>query len=269
MMLSPASRALAGPLIKIERAKRHVRELEADIRAFIERNPYRIVRDQDAEAGRYVYRVHIVEDVPACLSATIGDIVHNLRSALDQLVCQLVLANRRQVRTRTGFPVGSSVKEFETDAAGKIQGVSAVGERFIHRLKPYKGGREPFWVIHELNRLDKHKAIVPVGSAYKHVWLNLRLPVEWQTEQISVFSFAINPGDREYPLKDGTELFICPTNFFETHNEPNFTFEVAFGEGQIVDGKPVLPAIQQLVEFVERVIGIAERSVLTQHGSRP
>jgi hypothetical protein len=101
------------------------------------------------------------------------------------------------------------------------------------------------------------------------VILNIKLPVEWQGEGLKDFGIPIKPADRAYPLQGGTELFSCPTDFLHVSNEPKFTFEVAFGEGQIVDGKPVLPTLQQLVGFVERVVGIAERTVLTQHGSRP
>jgi hypothetical protein len=118
MMGASCHGALAGPRLKIERAERHVRELEAEIRAFRERNPYRVVRDHDAQAGRYVYRVKTVEDVPACLSTIIGDIAHNLRSALDQLACQMVLANRGQVKTRTGFPIGGGATRAGANPSG-------------------------------------------------------------------------------------------------------------------------------------------------------
>jgi hypothetical protein len=117
--------------------------------------------------------------------------------------------------------------------------------------------------------LDKHKAIVPVGMAFVHVALKLTLPSEWQSEGYSGLSFPILAADRLYPLKDNTELFSGPADHIQVHGDPEFAFEVAFGEGQIVDGEPVLPTLHQLVEFVERVIGIAERCVLSQHGGRP
>jgi len=43
--------------------------------------------------------------------AAAGDIVHNLRSALDHLAFQLVLAGGHTPTTETAFPVGKSPRE--------------------------------------------------------------------------------------------------------------------------------------------------------------
>ena len=40
------------------------------------------------------------------------------------------------------------------------------------------------------------------------------------------------------------------------------TFEIAFGEGQIFDGEPVVETLTQLIDLVERVVGIFERRAL-------
>jgi hypothetical protein len=253
---------LAGVRIKIERAKRHVHELEAEIRAFHDRRPYAIIRYDDPKTGDLVYAVRIKERVPEGFSGIIGDVVHNLRAALDQLAWQLVIANGQQPERRTGFPIAGSVNKFKSDAAGKIKGVSARAYRLIRRLKPYKGGREFFWRIHELDRLDKHKSIVPVGSAYASVTLVSRMQVPWQDEPIEFPPIALRPANRSYPLKDGTPLYVIRPAARQNpaiDDEPKFTFDVAFGEGQIVDGQPVLPALQQLIDLTEKTVGIVGR----------
>jgi hypothetical protein len=51
MPLTPMPDVLAGPRIKIERAKRHIRDLEAEIAAFHGRGPYEIVAYDDAKTG--------------------------------------------------------------------------------------------------------------------------------------------------------------------------------------------------------------------------
>ena len=35
--------------------------------------------------------------------------------------------------------------------------------QFIDSLNPYKGGKEPFWRLHELNNIDKHRRLLGVG----------------------------------------------------------------------------------------------------------
>src|SRR5688572_1441682 len=93
LAMCPHADPLAGAYIKIERAKEHVQDLETEITAFLGREPYRIVRQDDANTGEQTYRVLVSEDGPLRWGAIIGDVIHNLRTALDHLACQLVLAN--------------------------------------------------------------------------------------------------------------------------------------------------------------------------------
>jgi hypothetical protein len=37
----------------------------------------------------------------------------------------------------------------------------------IDALKPYKGGNDVLWQLHELNNVDKHRLILTVGSAVR------------------------------------------------------------------------------------------------------
>jgi hypothetical protein len=232
-------------------------DLHGQIKAFHDRNPYQLVIEDKPETGERVYSVRIVECVPDALSGVIGDVLHNLRAALDQLAWQLVLVNNKQPRRRTGFPIGRDRQEFETDAHGKVQGISKAAIRLIHRLKPYRGGREPFWVIHELDRVDKHQSIVPVGAANTIVHMPFKFR-PWDDVPEFRFDLGIKPADTGYPLKDGTVLFRSTADSRKLHDEPKFTFSVSFGDGQILDGQPVVPTLHQLIEFVERVVDILD-----------
>ena len=89
---------LAGVRLKIERAKKHINDLEADIRAFRGGNPYRVVTDEHPRTGDITYRLSITKDIPIEWSAIIGDFVHNLRSSLDLLACALIRANHNQIK---------------------------------------------------------------------------------------------------------------------------------------------------------------------------
>ena len=45
----------------------------------------------------------------------------------------------------------------------------------------------------------------------------------------------------------------------ETHAQ--FAFEVAFGEGQVGDGEPLMPNLKLLINFTERVVDIFHRHI--------
>ena len=77
------------------------------------------------------------------------------------------------------------------------------------------------------------------------------------------FIATMTPARRFYPLQNGTILFEVPLNGNHPFkDEPKFTFEIAFGEGQILDGEPVIPALAQICQFVEGVIDIVETHIL-------
>ena len=257
--------SLTGPHIKIDRAKKHVADLRADIEAFHRRQPYQIVMADEPESGDQVYRVKIREPIPPKWSGILGDIFHNLRSALDQVACQLVIANNSEIERSTEFPIIGTPGNFEIVLGRKLNGASAKAKSLVRRLKPYKGGREPFWVIHAMDVLDKHRGIIPAGAAHRNIIITMRMPIP-NSNNVIRSSFGLTPADRAYPLKDGTEVFRVKAggrvSFGEFHDAPQFTFEAAFGEGQVVEGQPIFPTVEQLVQFTERVIEIFERWII-------
>jgi hypothetical protein len=55
------------------------------------------------------------------------------------------------------------------------------------------------------------------------------------------------PFQQTYPLKEGAELYRIPKgadgNF---DRDPQFTFCIAFGDGEVMGGEPMLPPLHQL-----------------------
>src|SRR3954447_22792037 len=100
-----------GPKLKLERAKRHVHELDVALSAYVARNPCVLIGEGDPKGGGWRVRVSVREPPPEEAAVIIGDIIHNLRSALDLLVNDLAaLAGDHSGRPR--FP-------FWKDAKGK------------------------------------------------------------------------------------------------------------------------------------------------------
>jgi hypothetical protein len=254
---------LLGPKLKIERAKKHVHELIAEIKAFGAKQPYRVVTDKHPRTGDVTYRLRIVHEIPSSWATIIGDIVHNLRAALDLLVCALVVHNGNQVKLGNGFPIAGSAKTFEAMLDRKVDGTSDEVKRFVKRLKPYETGNRPLWAIHELDVLDKHKAIVPTTSAYRHFTLRGEIKVPWQDEPVKLPGINIRPNDaRRLMTNDGDILMRVRSPAVSSEDKYEFAFEVAFGKTQIVDGQPVVPTLQQFGQLVERIVQIAGKRLV-------
>ncbi len=80
---------LLGVRVKVDRAKKHLADLDTEIREYHARNPYAIIPEIEAETGDEVHRLLIREAIPAHWGAILGDVVHNLRSSLDLLAAEL------------------------------------------------------------------------------------------------------------------------------------------------------------------------------------
>jgi hypothetical protein len=235
---------------KIERAKEHLRDLESEVRRFFEANPYQVVVSEQPATGDLVYRVHVVAPPPLRLSTIIGDIIHNLRASLDHLVWQLVRANGGTPNKQTEFLISESLSDFEANAPRRLKGVSAAALQLIKEMKPYKGGDDLLSRLHQLDIIDKHKLLIPIGSAHRNVIIDFGRMLPNSTISMPV---ALRPADRQYPLEDGAEVYRVMKAARTAHSDDSvqFTFELSFGEGGIVQDQPVVETLQQLIDHVE------------------
>ena len=108
---------LEGARAKVQRAKERFRDLCALHGAFMGLNPYGIVIFQDPETSEQVICARVSRDVPTEWPGLIGDIIHNLRAALDYLAWQLVIAHGGTPNSGTQFPVFSTQKTNEAATA--------------------------------------------------------------------------------------------------------------------------------------------------------
>jgi hypothetical protein len=113
------------------------------------------------------------EPPPALASAVVGDIVVNLRSALDHLVWGLAKPERRGKHTKFPIHCRNSEKDMKLFKAA-LAGVPKGAADAIERMQPYHGPGEPrdrpLAVLAELVNEDKHRSLVSVRLAVP--WLD-------------------------------------------------------------------------------------------------
>lgn len=249
--------------LKVERAKRHIGELADEIAAFWRTNPYVVAHEDDSNADKRHFIVKVQRNIPPEWSAIVGDAIHNARAALDLLMVAVVkhCDPSRASFKHVHFVIRESQKEFEDALPKNIKGASPAAQLLVENLKPYKGGDEAFWRLHQLDILDKHKAIIPVGSSFSAFGITFdpakifaAFPEAAKGNPMTLF---FKPKTRIYPLRDGTHIASTSLNF-AGKDDHKFTFDVAFGDGQILDGEPVIPALMQIIQFVESVIDVLE-----------
>jgi hypothetical protein len=128
----------------------------------------RVDFDAEARQPRLEFRPLNIygPDIPAIA----GDVIHNLRCALDHLAFNLVIVGATWGETPPEkwediqFPIFHSFKSYEAGKGRRIQGARREAIEAIDRLKPYKGGCEALWLLRRLDNTDKHSFILPIGK---------------------------------------------------------------------------------------------------------
>ena len=105
-----------GIRLKVKRTKKHIGDLDSAMRTFIEGNPYTLAAKPHpvAEIQHATLYVSDVKSVPDDISPIIGDAVHNLRTALDYLMWQLVEAGGGAPDKSVYFPIAETAKQYQS-----------------------------------------------------------------------------------------------------------------------------------------------------------
>jgi hypothetical protein len=150
---------------KLRRAEELTALLADELRTFFANSAplIDVVRDTKTGQGRVV--VTRVTRPPTRFSVIAGEVLHNLRSCLDQTVYQLILFNTRKPPTyRTyEFPIYCTEKQFQDNIYRKLRDVSPEAIKRITQLQPFNFERPrqtSLYVLNELNMVDKHRLVL-------------------------------------------------------------------------------------------------------------
>lgn len=115
---------LEPSLAKIGRAGERRDEAQRLIAEWQNCDPVQSVIRPDLATGGLHYVATVIKPLPPRLPLVVGDLVHNLRSALDHIVCQLFLANGGVAANarHVAFPIAGSAGSYpKLSAAGSLE----------------------------------------------------------------------------------------------------------------------------------------------------
>lgn len=245
-----------APKLKIKRANQHIAELNSVLVEFIKTDFYGFRVEHDAQSGYYSLYLNITKPLPCEIPLIIGDAIHNVRSALDLAACEIVVIAGGTPTKRTNFPFHKSRQELEAiinSGEIKIAGADII-DLILNVIKPYKGGNDALYGLHQLDITDKHRLLIPIFSvtALKRMYL---------TAGSLIFeNFSATIGD-------GGEIGILhtPNKFeFKVQDYGEATCHILFNKGQIFEGQSVIPTLHQLSQLVSRVIETIEKAYLVR-----
>lgn len=153
--------SLSGCKLKLVRAEKHFNDI-AEVLLGLENGECEIFPEIDEKAKVGWLRIRLNPKPPDELSVMVGDCLFNVRSMLDHLVWQLVLANGQTPSDWLYFPISKSAKSFAENLGkhGRLDGVSPQAVALIERLQPYHGtDNEPLSLLSKLHNVDKHQKL--------------------------------------------------------------------------------------------------------------
>lgn len=148
---------------KMIRAHEHLEKLEKETFQYLSTiKPMMVLKTAPNEPWPWL--VMWISDYipPIRLSVLLGDCVHNMRAALDNLVCALALTvNPSCACKNTKFPYSQNEKDFDVNVDRNLAGVPGDAKKIIKQLPPWcdtSVSPNPLLMLNKLSNIDKHRS---------------------------------------------------------------------------------------------------------------
>lgn len=260
--------ALKGCRLKIGRAEQHLRDLHGVCQPLMRPGRDAFTYTDFPERGQRFYHLKREPEIPDVVAILTGDAIQNLRTALDHLAFSLYLTGPKKGVTkdlhRLYFPIGSSANEFPQQRDQSLRGFwrsDAVAA--LNAIEPYGGGKgDILHVLSKLNVTDKHRLLLTVaastgasdlGSFMFEDMRSLLSPEKAALLQPSMMAAFFKPADVDCPLKASDPFVIEPLDRLPNPHYQG-TLDIAIYEPKILKCQPVLPLLQQMVDFINGTV---------------
>ena len=263
----PLSSKVARIELKVERADKHLHDLRVNLDAFYrvvqaEKSKF-LVREIEPISGDEIFKIVAVPEVPPMISVIAGDILFNLRSALDHLAFQLVIANPA-CTSKKGiyFPFGENEPDYmASESRGVIETFAKTAVERIDALKPYKGGNDFLWWLCRLNNIDKHRLLITTSMRFKHRtatpadYARMCATIGKGTDRGGILSEIrhTNFGGPVEPLKVG-DIIYRKSKGSKQNQQLEFSFEAGINESKVVDSESLIETLYLMVGMVGNFI---------------
>ena len=248
-----------GAKAKIKWAIQHIAELDVAINDFLNPadrpKPYSIVHKRNPETGQIIYYLATQTSVPNEISMLAGDILQNLRTALDYAVYALAVANGHTPTSQTSFPIFDHALTSPDDYSIFCRKVCLAGSKtvdYILKTKPYKGGNDVLWRLHALNIRDKHRLLLVAGLAVSDINVGQHFRA---TREINgaVFGGWV-PIQHPWILRNvGQEILVDPPDV-KVNENIEFKFAITFDEPGVAEGEPMKVIVGQSLDWVTGIV---------------
>jgi hypothetical protein len=251
---------------KLRRARVHIDEVQQRVVALLRAQTWSIRREA-ADADGWAYRFRLDRAIPADLSATVGDAVANMRSALDYVAYELARHHvghlDDQEEAATAFPICPDEAAFKRFFAHGRQGSLRSGlygdveRRALQCVQPFALTDEAravgvertttpqddlltdhAYVLNALWNIDKHRRLPGIAWATGPVWWSGDIAAYRWIEHVRELA----------PLQDGTvlgELHSLPGSG-RPQVDPHHEIDLVLTDDPSPYSSPLVPRLERL-----------------------
>ena len=168
---------LVDSRLKVARAREHAETLEREVELVLKKKDLYSIRigEIDPQSGWCSIYCTISDIAEPLLGVISGDVMHNLRSALDYVVVALAQASGIAPARKHQFPIFDNAVTYQSRVGppgapkknGPLGGIRH-GTELVEQLQPYNRHPDPFasplWDIRCFSNADKHRQISALAS---------------------------------------------------------------------------------------------------------
>jgi hypothetical protein len=210
---SEYAQPLDGARIRVERAQHHISSIDGRLEQF--RRKLLPALNFRVEPDKISWNKFPVI-LPLELAALVGEVIYNLRAALDYVVFELAAADSGRTQHGTQFPIEDRPEKFRKRRKTFLLGVSDAHVSQIEALQPYRGIA---WTakLRELSNPDKHRSLtVLFGAGRGQVTIQYGAPGSFDERDSGV----VRPATQEVP--------------FDAHLKPEVLLDLTFDDETLV-----------------------------------
>jgi hypothetical protein len=249
---------LESARLKLDRAKHHIGDLKAAFDAFVQTHSHTLAVGSDPNTGEITVELRFNEQIPTNISLILADAVHNLRTALDHAMWELMGLDGGTQDKHTTLPTGDTRQNYESRCNG-IKTPRGDTKKFLVGLATYKGGAGgEIYAMHQLDNREKHTIITPLASLVRISRMKFVDPHGRVIADMADSSFGPGPDGRVRVARMGPGITV------EFDQNAERTIEIFFRDVEGFRFKRIVPTLMHLADAVSDCLGQFETFVRTR-----
>lgn len=239
-----------GSGLRLVRVIEHLKVLTSEIQT-LDSKYFDVQGEYEDDSAWIIGRAVSTIAINPYIGVILGELVHGLRAALDNLTWSLVKLGATpdpQRDRRVQFPMYGSVAQFWKDPKGRMPGVRRDDRAILERYQPYHGGDttkgHPINFLNDLWNQDKHRTVLPLTVSSTKVDVAPWIVGEGRIIRVE------NLLDAGSPLERGTEVWRVLTDLPGRHVR---VISRVRAQASFEDGQPFGEGIEAIVATVMEV----------------